>query len=54
MNEKGWNTLNGREYSKKITVGVVIKPASHYVENGVIALRNVVKIRKSIKCKSCC
>jgi len=40
-NEKGWEKLNGAEYCQKLTVGVVIKPASHYVEKGVIALRSI-------------
>jgi len=40
-NEKGWEKLNGDEYSEKISVGVVIQPASYYVEKGVIALRSL-------------
>ena len=38
-NPKGWEVKTGKEYCVKISVGVVIKPASYYVENGVIALR---------------
>jgi type I restriction enzyme S subunit len=40
-NEKGWEMKSGEEYLSKLTVGVVIKPASHYVEKGVIALRSL-------------
>lgn len=40
-NEKGWEKLNGNEYAEKISVGVVIQPASYYVEKGVIALRSL-------------
>jgi type I restriction enzyme S subunit len=40
-NEKGWSKLDGQNYCQKITVGVVIKPASHYVEKGVIAIRSL-------------
>jgi len=40
-NEKGWEQLSGQEYSEKISVGVVIKPASYYVEKGVVALRSL-------------
>lgn len=40
-NEKGWDKLNGKEYSQNITVGVVVRPASYYVKKGVIALRSL-------------
>lgn len=40
-NPKGWKTLNGKEYGKKISVGVVVRPASYYVDEGVIALRSL-------------
>ncbi len=40
-NEMGWETRTGEEYCEKLTVGVVIKPASYYVEKGVIALRSL-------------
>ncbi len=40
-NEKGWEKYNGEQYSLKISVGVVIKPASYYVDKGVIALRSL-------------
>jgi type I restriction enzyme, S subunit len=40
-NEKGWEKKSGEQYFEKLTVGVVIKPASYYVEHGVIALRSL-------------
>ncbi|MDD4287237.1 MAG: restriction endonuclease subunit S [Candidatus Peribacteraceae bacterium] len=40
-NPKGWEVMAGRDYCKQICVGVVIKPASYYVEKGVIALRSL-------------
>jgi type I restriction enzyme S subunit len=40
-NPKGWEKSNGEEYCKRLKVGVVIRPASYYVENGVIALRSL-------------
>jgi restriction endonuclease S subunit len=40
-NEKGFEMLSGGQYLQKLTVGVVIKPASHYVNDGVIALRSL-------------
>lgn len=40
-NEKGWEMMSGEKYLDKLTVGVVIKPASHYVDKGVIALRSL-------------
>lgn len=40
-NEKGWEVKAGEEYCSEITVGVVIKPASYYVEEGVVALRSL-------------
>lgn len=40
-NEKGWEMKNGIQYCEKISVGVVIKPASYYVDNGIIALRSL-------------
>ena len=40
-NEKGWETKTGEEYCEKLTLGVVIKPASYYVEKGVIALHSL-------------
>jgi type I restriction enzyme S subunit len=38
-NPKGWEKRTGKEYCLQISVGVVIKPASYYVDSGVIALR---------------
>lgn len=40
-NEKGWDVGTSSSYAEKVMVGVVIKPASHYVESGVIALRSL-------------
>ena len=40
-NPKGWEIYSGEELCEKISVGVVIKPASHYREKGVIALRSL-------------
>jgi type I restriction enzyme S subunit len=40
-NEKGWNTEIGENICKNISVGIVIKPASYYVNDGVIALRSL-------------
>jgi type I restriction enzyme S subunit len=40
-NEKGWETATSLIYADLVTVGVVVKPASHYVEHGVIALRSL-------------
>ena len=40
-NEKGWDRHTGNDFLSKLTVGVVIKPASYYVENGIIALRSL-------------
>lgn len=40
-NEKGWILEIGEKYCKKISVGVVIKPASYYEKSGIIALRSL-------------
>jgi type I restriction enzyme S subunit len=49
-NPKGWEKKSGKEYCLKISVGVVIKPASFYVDNGVIALRAMnIRPNKIIK-----
>lgn len=40
-NEKEWEMMSGEKYLDKLTVGVVIKPASHYVDKGIIALRSL-------------
>lgn len=39
-NPKNWERYDGNKYSEKISVGVVIQPASYYVENGIPALRS--------------
>lgn len=41
INEKGWEVQNGESISKNISVGIVIKPASYYVDKGIIALRSL-------------
>ena len=40
-NEKGWEVKSADDYLEKLTVGVVVKPASYYVDKGVIALRSL-------------
>ena len=40
-NEKRWETGTSSVYAEMVTVGVVVKPASYYVESGVIALRSL-------------
>lgn len=40
-NEKGWEPATSSIYADMVTVGVVVKPASHYVERGVVALRSL-------------
>jgi len=40
-NEKGWNIVSLNEICDEMTVGVVVKPASYYVENGIPALRSL-------------
>jgi type I restriction enzyme, S subunit len=45
-NPKGWDKKPGSQYCDSITVGVVVKPASYYVEDGVPALRSL-NIRKN-------
>jgi len=40
-NEKGWETQFGENVLAKCSVGVVIKPASHYAPKGVLALRSL-------------
>ena len=40
-NEKGWDTETSDVYSTTVNVGVVIKPASYYVNDGVVALRSL-------------
>lgn len=40
-NPKGWEIKEGLEVCEKISVGVVIQPASYYKDHGVIALRSL-------------
>ncbi|MDX1353455.1 MAG: restriction endonuclease subunit S, partial [Thiomicrorhabdus sp.] len=40
-NPKGWEVRSCSEVSRQITVGLVIKPASYYVEFGVPAIRSL-------------
>jgi type I restriction enzyme, S subunit len=40
-NTKGWGLRRLSEVCRQITVGVVVKPASYYVENGVPAIRSL-------------
>lgn len=41
MNPKGWSVKPFSEVSRQITVGLVIKPASYYVEDGIPAIRSL-------------
>jgi type I restriction enzyme S subunit len=45
-NEKNWSLLKLKNVSKLVTVGIVVKPASYYVSEGVPALRGT-NIRKN-------
>ncbi len=38
---ESWGTVECEDVSDSITVGVVVKPASHYVENGIPAFRSL-------------
>lgn len=40
-NPKGWQTTKFGELCSRVTVGIVVKPASYYVESGVPALRSL-------------
>jgi type I restriction enzyme S subunit len=40
-NPKGWATPSGSQISARITVGIVVKPASYYRPSGVPALRSL-------------
>ncbi|MUK41193.1 hypothetical protein GNP61_06430 [Aliivibrio fischeri] len=40
-NPKGWDVIPCKTLCEKITVGVVVQPASYYVDNGVPALRSL-------------
>ncbi|MBT1689434.1 restriction endonuclease subunit S [Dawidia soli] len=41
INERNWPLKKSEDYLTKLTVGVVVKPASYYTEKGVIALRSL-------------
>lgn len=41
QNEKGWEVVTGDYCCENISVGVVIKPASYYVDKGILALRSL-------------
>lgn len=40
-NPKGWPTLNFEQLCERVTVGIVVRPASYYVPHGVPALRSL-------------
>ncbi len=40
-NPKGWQTIECANICERITVGIVVKPASYYVPSGVPALRSL-------------
>ncbi|MBM4959100.1 restriction endonuclease subunit S [Vibrio parahaemolyticus] len=40
-NPKGWEVKACKDLFKRITVGIVVKPSSYYVESGVPALRSL-------------
>lgn len=40
-NPMGWSLQNGADVCSRITVGIVVKPASYYVKTGVPALRSL-------------
>ncbi len=40
-NPKGWKLVNGAKVCSRITVGIVVQPASYYQETGVPALRSL-------------
>ncbi|NOI35177.1 hypothetical protein F0250_14585 [Vibrio cyclitrophicus] len=40
-NPKGWETVPCKTLCEKITVGVVVQPASYYIDSGVPALRSL-------------
>lgn len=41
INDRKWPKYSGEEYCIHITVGVVVRPASYYVGEGIIALRSL-------------
>nr|WP_263576521.1 restriction endonuclease subunit S [Acinetobacter pseudolwoffii] len=51
-NPKGWDLFKLSDICSKITVGIVVKPASYYVESGIPAIRSLnIGINKIIKKK---
>jgi type I restriction enzyme S subunit len=40
-NSRGWTLRKCRDICERITVGIVVKPASYYVDDGVLALRSL-------------
>ncbi len=40
-NEKGWELVKLKEICEEVTVGIVVKPASYYVKDGVPAFRSL-------------
>ena len=40
-NPKGWEVAKFQQLCSRVTVGIVVKPASYYVESGVAALRSL-------------
>lgn len=40
-NPRDWDIRSGEELSTRLTVGIVVRPASYYVEKGVPALRSL-------------
>ena len=41
INPMGWEVVRGESVSKRLTVGIVVKPASYYQDTGVPALRSL-------------
>ena len=47
INPMGWEMVNGGRVSRRLTVGIVVKPASYYQPTGVPAIRSLnVRINK--------
>ncbi len=40
-NEKGWTLAKLKDISEEVTVGIVVRPASYYVESGIPAFRSL-------------
>jgi type I restriction enzyme S subunit len=49
VNPKGWEVQSCSDICRQITVGLVIRPASYYVESGVPAIRSLNVTTKGIK-----